>query len=294
MKAAVFDTPRDKVLLFFIYILLTIIGIITFYPFWDLFVLSLSPYEESFRIGIRLFPANPTLASYVRVLSNPEIGMGYYNTILRTVLGTATGVLITFLTAYPLSKKNLPFNGVITLLFVFTMIFNAGLIPNYLNIKSLGLLNSFWVLVLPGAVSPYNIIIARNFFQGIPESLSESAKIDGASEMKIWYRIVLPLSKPVIATIALWVAVAHWNSYFDVLIYITDRSRMVLQVILRRIVLENQTQEMLLEVPGINDKPTPEIIKATVIMVATIPILCVYPFVQKYFVKGVMIGSVKG
>ena len=153
MKATVFDTPRDKVLLFFIYILLTIIGIITFYPFWDLFVLSLSPYEESFRIGIRLFPANPTLASYVRVLSNPEIGMGYYNTILRTVLGTATGVLITFLTAYPLSKKNLPFNGVITLLFVFTMIFNAGLIPNYLNIKSLGLLNSFWVLVLPGAVS---------------------------------------------------------------------------------------------------------------------------------------------
>ena len=138
MKATVFDTPRDKVLLFFIYILLTIIGIITFYPFWDLFVLSLSPYEESFRIGIRLFPANPTLASYVRVLSNPEIGMGYYNTILRTVLGTATGVLITFLTAYPLSKKNLPFNGVITLLFVFTMIFNAGLIPNYLNLERLG------------------------------------------------------------------------------------------------------------------------------------------------------------
>lgn len=294
MKISAFDTFQDKILLVITYIILTFIGIITLYPFWDLFVLSISPYEESYKMGIRLFTLSPTLDSYKKVLMNPEIARGYSNTIVRTVLGTAIGVFITILTAYPLSKRNLPFNKVVTTLFVFTMIFGAGLIPSYLNIKSLGLINTFWVLIIPVAISPYNIIITRNFFRSIPDSLSESAKIDGASEFRIWYQIVLPLSKPVIATIALWVAVAHWNSYFDALIYITDRSKMVLQVILRRIVLENQTQDMLLESAGITQKATPEIIKATVIMVATLPILCVYPFVQKYFVKGVMLGSVKG
>jgi putative aldouronate transport system permease protein len=184
----------------------------------------------------------------------------------------------------------------ITGLVLFTMLFNGGLIPSYLLMKSLKLLDTRWVLILPGAITAYNLIIMRNFLRSIPDSLEESAKIDGASDFYIWWKIVLPLSLPALSTISLWIAVHHWNSYFDALIYITDRSKYVLPVLLRRLLLESQL-DMFLQGPDLMDfqeKPTEETTKAAIIVISTLPIVAVYPFIQKHFTKGIMLGAVKG
>jgi len=174
------------------------------------------------------------------------------------------------------------------------MSFSGGLVPEYLLVKNLGLRNTLWALVLPGAISAYNITIMRNFLMSMPESLEESARIDGASDLTILYKILLPLSMPIIATVGLWTAVGHWNAWFDSMIYITDPERQVLQVTLRRIVLEGSNQMVSQFGEEIGTKQTSETIKAAVTMVTALPILMVYPFIQKYFVKGVMVGSLKG
>ena len=294
---AKFDTRRDKILLAVDYTLLFFLTVFMLYPFWEQLVLSVSPRAEALRSGLHLFTLNPTLVAYRKVLSSPEILQGFFNSVIRVISGTSISIFFTALTAYPLSKKYFPLNKLFTVLILFTMMFNGGLIPNYLLIKSLGLLNTRWVLILPSAVTAWNLIIMRNFLKSIPDSLEESARIDGASDFMIWWRIVLPLSKPVLATIALWMAVHHWNAYFDALIYITDRSKIVIQVILRRILLEDQMDfvsgGMMVEVIG-EKRPTGEVIKAAIIMVSTLPIIMVYPFLQKHFVKGIMLGAVKG
>ena len=229
------------------------------------------------------------------VLSNPNILTGYLNTLFRTIVGTFLTVLTTCMFAYPLSKKDLPHRSLITFLVLFTMLFGGGLVPTYLLIRDLRLIDSLWVYVLPGLTSAFNIIIVRNFFQSIPESLRESASIDGASDVRILFQIYMPLSKPVLATVSLWTAVAHWNAWFDALLYINSESKQVLQMFLRRIVIENSTQ--LIEKGLVNPEVTqftPETIKAATVIVTILPILLVYPFVQRYFVKGIMLGSVKG
>ena len=233
-------------------------------------------------------------ASYMMVFRNPEILRAYVVTIGRTVLGTLLTLVATAIAAYPLSRSNMPHRRSLTFFILFTMIFSGGMVPMYMVIKSIGLIDNFLVYVIPGMMAAFNIIIMKNFFQSIPESLAESARIDGANEFSILWRIYVPLSKPVLATVALWTAVAHWNMWFDGMLYVYNNKIQILQMLLRRIVIENTTE--LIEKGLVNPDQmtfTPETIKAATVIVTILPILFVYPFVQKYFVKGIMLGSIK-
>ena len=234
---------------------------------------------------------------YERVFENAKVWMGYRNTIAYTVLGTFVNVAMTLICAYPLARRNLPHKGFFTFLFTFTMLFSGGLIPSYLLIRDLGLINNFWVMVIPGAIGVSQMIVTRTFIRStIPDDLLEAAQIDGCNDYQFFYLFVLPLSKAVIAVIAMQYAIGHWNSYFNAFIYLSDKRLYPLQIYLREILILSQID--------INDIADPEtaiamqgmadLIKFSLIVVATAPILCVYPFVQKYFVKGVMIGSLKG
>jgi putative aldouronate transport system permease protein len=275
-------------------LVLGVIGLLCLYPFIYTLSISLSTATEAGRQGFHLFPRDISLASYKMVLTNPNIVRGYVNTLVRTVLGTALTVVACCVAAYPLARKEMPHRALMTFLIVFTMLFSGGMVPGYLLIKKLGLVNSVWALVLPGMLGAFNIVIIKNFFQSLPESLAESARMDGASEWTVLFRIYMPLSKPVLATVALWSAVGHWNAWFDALLYITDDRKQVLQTFLQRIVIESSTQLMEL---GVTDTSvvqfTTETIKAATIIVTILPIICVYPFVQKYFVKGILLGGVK-
>ena len=279
------------------FIFIVLFSITAIYPLMYIFSLSMTGGEGASSIQAGFIPRVFSMENYKRVLSAGDIWSGYANTLQRTILGTLTQVTAIILTAYPLSKRYFPHRSKWTAFIVFTMFFSGGLIPNYLLVKGLGLGNSVWAMILPGLIPTYTMIITRNFFMDIPPSLEESARVDGADDFRILWQIILPISKPIIATISLWQIVAHWNAWFDCLLYITDAGKQVLQVILRRIVLlgtqssvnmENST--MLNDFSAIN----PESVKAATIMVATLPIILVYPFVQRYFVKGVMVGSLKG
>ncbi|OHE63027.1 MAG: ABC transporter permease [Treponema sp. GWB1_62_6] len=271
---------------------MAVLSFFTLYPFLFLFTSSFSGLDASLG-GFSLWPRAFTLDNYVRVAANPLVASGYWNTILRTVLGTALSLIATFTLAYPLSKKSFPLRNFWTALVVFTMFFSGGLIPTYLLVKNLRLVDTVWSLVLPELVSAYNLIIVRNYMQTIPASLEESARIDGANDIGILFRIILPVCKPIIATIALWVAVWHWNAWFDCMIYVNKAGGEVMQLVMRRIVMLGSTDQIT-QMMAEQDIATPEGLKAATILVATIPILCAYPFVQKYFVKGVMVGSLKG
>lgn len=261
-------------------------------PFMHVVSLSFSSPEASFA-KIQFWPEKFTLKNYAQVLSNEYIYSGFANSLFRTIVGTFLSVVTTICAAYPVSKYYFPHKKFWTMFFTFTMFFNAGLIPGYLWNKQLGLMDNKLVLILPGLISAYNVVIARNFFIGIPDSLEESARIDGANDLVAFFRIVAPMSKPIIATLALWIAVGHWNAWFDSVLYIRDAGDQVLQVVMRRIVLEGQIASMEINDPSIATAANPESIKAATIMVTVVPILCVYPFVQKYFVKGVNLGAVK-
>lgn len=277
------------------YLFLILLCITTLYPFIYLVTLSLSSNQMSMG-NFQLILDHINFDSYTRVFESIYIVSGFKVTIIRTVLGSFLNLLIIVCTAYPLSKKFFPNRSFWTGVIVFTMFFSGGLIPNYMLMKQLNLLNSMWSLILPGLVPTFSMIIVRNFFMTIPDSLEESAKIDGANDIRILFSIILPVSKSILATISLWVAVAHWNAWFDSMIYIQDTNKQVLQVVLRRIVLEGTQQLMDTETSIIDDSTvvTPEGIKAATTIITTLPILVVYPFLQKYFVKGIMVGSLKG
>jgi len=274
--------------------LLLVLAFTTLYPFLYTLTMSLSTPVDSKLPGLHLYPAHPTLASFAKVLSQSGIDQAFANTVLRTVIGVALVLLFTALTAYPLSRKSFPHRSLIMKLYVFSMLFSGGLIPLYLLIRNLGMLNSMWSLVIPGAATAFNLIVMRNFFQSMPEEIIESAKIDGAGELRTFLSIVVPLSLPVLAVIALWAGVSHWNAWFDAMIYIQDLDKQVLQLFVRRTVIEEQdvlaSQTELMHATTF----TRETLKAATIMVATLPILLVYPFIQRFFVKGIMLGSVKG
>ena len=266
--------------------------------FWHLLNLSLSPSYIATKGGLLLNPKDATLDNYARVIGNRYIWLGYKNTIIRTVIGTVLQLFFTSMGAYVLSKKFFPHRTFWTLFIVFTMFFSGGLIPNYLLVKELGLLNTYTSMILPGLISAYNMVIIRNYFQSIPEDIEESCLIDGAGRFRIFLQFILPLSKPILATVALWLAVGHWNSWFDVLIYISDDTKFTLQIVLRRIILTG-SKEILDTSAAANAAEMESIVsseglKAACIYVTTLPILCAYPFVQKFFVKGIMIGSLKG
>ncbi|MBT3380103.1 MAG: carbohydrate ABC transporter permease [Lentisphaerae bacterium] len=276
-------------------VVLGAVALLCLYPFVYTLSISLSTAAEANRDGFHFFPRDISLVSYRMVLTNPNIVTGYMNTLLRTVLGTSLTLAATCIAAYPLSRREMPHRAMLTFLVVFTMLFSGGMVPAYLLVKNLGMINTVWALTVPGMITAFNVIIVKNFFQSLPESLVESARLDGAGEWTILFRLYLPLSKPVLATVALWTAVGHWNAWFDALLYITDDRKQVLQTFLQRIVIESSTQMMEL---GITDTSivqfTSETIKAATIIVTILPIICVYPFVQKYFVKGIMLGGVKG
>lgn len=270
------------------------ICVVTLFPFLHMLSLSFSTGNVSFT-KIHIIPEEWTLSNYKKVLTNEYVIGGFINTLIRTVSGTILSLLVTICAAYPLSKRYFPNRTFWTLFIVFTMFFSGGLIPSYLLVKNLGLMNTTWALILPGLISTFSMIIARNYFMSLPDSLEESAKIDGANDLFILYKVIVPISMPIIATLTLWTAVAHWNAWFDSMIYMTNSKNHVLQIVMRRIVLEG-TQDMM----DINtlDNPNmvvnPETIKAATVMVTIIPIILFYPFLQKYFVKGVLVGSLKG
>ncbi len=275
-------------------VVLAAISFTTVYPFYYTVVLSLSSATAALEPGFKFWPKEFSWTSYQMVFSNPDILTGYRNTLFRTVTGTMGVLFFTSLLAYPLSRRNLVHRRGWMIFLLITMIFHGGLVPTYLLIRNLGLMDNLLVYVLPGLITAFNVIILKNFFQGIPDSLAESARIDGASEWHILFRIYLPLSKPVLATIALWTAVAHWNAWFDALLYIHSDNKQVLQMFLQRVVIGSNTE--LIEKNILNPEVlqfTPETIKAATVIVTILPILAVYPFLQRYFMKGILLGSVK-
>ncbi len=267
----------------------------TLYPFMYILTLSVSPMESTIFSQINIVPKQVVWENYGRVFASPFIASGYLNTIIRTVLGTAITLLATMCAAYPLSKKYYPHRSFWTGFIVFTMFFQGGMIPSYLLIRNLGLMNTVWALTLPPLINTFTMLIMRNYFMSLPESLEESARIDGANDILILFKIILPISAPIIAVVVLWTAVWHWNAWFDSMIYTRDAVKQVLQIVLRRVVLEGSQQMMDMENVRLDQAPVnPESVKAATIMVVTVPILLVYPFLQKYFVKGIMVGSLKG
>jgi putative aldouronate transport system permease protein len=280
------------------YAFLGLLALSMVYPFFVVFSTSVAPNTEVYEIGTKLWPDHPTLDAYRMVLEEGYLATGYRNTILRTLIGTALSTLLTFTLGYALAKRDLPYRTGITLYFTFTMFFSGGLIPTYLLIKSLGLVNSFWVYIIPGLYSFWNAALMRNYIMSIPVDLSEAALVDGANPVTIMWRVMMPVCVPIIATIALFNAVGHWNAWFDCQVYISSRSKMVLQMLVRKIVIQSQLQEV---VPSINVMManqsalyTPASIEAATILLTIGPIVIAYPFVQKYFVKGIMVGSLKG
>lgn len=288
-------TVGDIIFESFLYLFMTILVIVFVYPLWEVMVKSFSSPQFSRSLGLKLIPDQFNLSSYKKIFEDDLIAIGYMNTLIRVLGGTSLTVLVTYFAGYALSKKSLPFRKSILLFIMFTMFFSGGLIPTYLQIRNLGLLEKRWALILPAMASAWNLIIARNFIMTIPASLEECAFIDGASPLKVLFKIMMPLSLPIIAVLALWSAVGHWNAWFDALIYVRGRDKMVLQLILRRILID-QSEELMKDgiLTLMQDETSPESVKSAIIMVSTVPIILVYPFLQKYFVKGVLVGSIKG
>ena len=269
--------------------------IVTAYPL--LYVLFASFSEPSLLIrhsGVLLRPLGFTTAGYKLVLANPMILSGYLNTIFVVFIGSLINITLTAMMAYVLSRKNLLWGPVMMAIVMFTMFFDGGIIPRFLLVKDLKLIDSLLSVILPYAINTMNLIILRTFFQSIPESLEESARIDGASDITILTRIVIPLSGAAIAVISLYYAVAHWNSWFSASIFIRDRKKFPLQLILREILITNSNESMTVDSQVSEIAELEVILRYAAIVISTVPILCFYPFLQKYFVKGVMVGAVKG
>lgn len=281
----------------FIYIILSFITLLVLYPLFFVLIASISAPETVMRGEVWLWPKELSFVGYERLFANSDLMRGFMNTLLYTTTGTALNVLMTIAAAYPLSRADFNGRGIFTAIIVFTMFFSGGMIPNYLLVKELGMLDTIWAIIIPSAVSVWNIIIMRTFFQSsIPKEMQEAAFIDGASNMRVLWRIVLPLSGPILAVMVLFYAVGHWNSYFSALIYLSDRANYPMQLFLREILVQGQMQEMV----DISDDSLArslmdaEAIKYAAVIVTNLPMLVLYPFLQKYFVKGVMIGAIKG
>ncbi|MEH7095195.1 carbohydrate ABC transporter permease [Neobacillus vireti] len=278
-------------------IFLSLICLAVLYPLYFVIIASISNPNMVYNGEVWLFPKEITFEGYKRIFSDPKIWLGYKNTVVYTVVGTIVQVSLTLMAAYALSRKDFYGKSFFMMVILFTMFFNGGLIPTYLVVKDLGMLNTIWAMILPKAVAVWNLIVARSFFEeNIPNELLEAGKIDGCSNTKFFLKVVLPLSKPIIAVMVLFYAVGQWNSYFDALIYLNDESLYPLQLILRNILTQNQLSiKMLSDLDNLAaQQQVGEIIKYGIIIVGALPLLIVYPFVQRHFVKGVLIGGVKG
>jgi putative aldouronate transport system permease protein len=289
-------TNDERLFEIVVYGIAAVLLVIVIYPL--LFVVSAS-FSDPVQVvngKVWLLPQGFTLEPYYKVVEDSSIWQGYANTVLYTVLGTLINIALTILAAFPLSQKDLPGQRQLMILITITMFFSGGLIPTYLLVKSLGMNNTIWAMIVPGAIATYNLIVMRTFFQnGIPYELQESAWMEGCSNFRLLLNIVIPLSKPIIAVMVLFYGVGHWNAYFNALIYLKDRSLFPLQLIMREILILNQSDDMGLQGAGMAERVLmSESIKYSVIIVSSLPVLLLYPFVQKYFVQGVMIGSIKG
>lgn len=287
----------DRVFYITIDVILTLMLIIILWPLIFILSSSLSSKEAVMAGRVFLFPVDFSLEGYKAIFKTGEVLVGYRNTILYTLVGTTLNVLVTLIAAYPLSRKDLPYRRPLSFIFTFTMFFSGGMVPTYILVSNLGLLNTPFAMILPGALSVYNMIICRSFIENsIPHEIYEAASIDGCSDFGYFTKILIPLSGPVIAVITLYYAVAHWNSYFNAFLYLTNDKLYPLQLVLRNILLANQMDAaMVTDMEQMESKQgLADLIKYALIVVSSLPVLIIYPFIQKYFVKGVMIGSVKG
>lgn len=276
-------------------LIMLLLIIVTLYPMLYVLFASVSdPTSLMAHEGLLLKPLGFTFAAYEAVFKNPMIVKGYGNTIFIVVVGVAINILMTSLGAYGLSRKGVKWKNPIMFLITFTMFFGGGLIPFYFTVKQLGLDNKLWAVIIPNAMSVFNLIILRTAFAAVPDSLEESAKLDGAGHFTILFRIIMPLTLPTIAVMVLYYGVSHWNSWFNAMIFIRDRKLYPLQLVLREILIQNSTDSMTQYADTGATESISETIKYAIIIVATLPILTLYPFLQKYFVKGVMVGAVKG
>lgn len=296
-KNAVQRSRDDKLFYSISYAFVILLTLIVLYPLIFIVSASFSSANAVSSGRVVLFPVEPSVMGYQRVFENERVWTGYANTILYTGLGTLINVFMTLICAYPLARKKLPHKGFFTFLFTFTMLFSGGMIPSYLVMRDLKILNTVWVMVLPGAIGISQMIVTRTFLRStIPDELLEATQIDGCNDFRFFTMFVLPLSKAVIAVIAMQYAIGHWNSYFNAMIYLSDSSKYPLQIFLREILIMNDidTSDIVDEELAIAMQGMADLLKYSLIVVATAPILCIYPFVQKYFVKGVMMGSLKG
>lgn len=288
-KQNVFDVVNAGIMICFCILIL--------FPFWDMIVRSLSSPADSTKLELMLWPKNFVTSAYRYCLKDDGILRAYGVTVARTFLGTALSLILILFAAYPLSKKDMPGRKYITFFFLVPMFFAGGLIPSYIINRSIGLVDNFLVYILPGAVNVYNVVLARNFLMGIDKSLEESAFMDGAGYGTILTRIIVPLSKPILATLALWIAVGHWNSWFDSMIYIRSKNLEVVQLLLHRMLDTTQTMSEEMQMYMVNnpsDTVTSVSVRMAMTIITIVPIMCIYPFAQKFFVKGIMVGSLKG
>lgn len=290
-------SPEDRAFIALDWILVLLIFVCVAYPLWYILVMSFD--GDIYNTSVRLFPRRFSLNGYVAVFNYTKIWSGYGNSIVYMVLGTAVNMVVTICAAYPLSRRDVRGRNFISLLFAFTMYFSGGLIPSYLLISSLGMIDTLWAMIIPGAMSVYNMIVMRTYFESsIPGDLREAASIDGCNNMVFLLRIVLPLSTPVLAVIGMYYAVGHWNSYFNALLYLNDYRRYPLQMIIREILVINSVDSNAMAdydpeaASAMMERM--EIMRYSLAVVSSLPMLILFPFVQKYFVKGMMIGAVKG
>lgn len=279
------------------YIFITLLCVASLYPFLNVVSLSFSTASAASRYGFTLIPREFTIQAYTEAFSSDGIAIGFRTSILRTVLGTLTGLSFVLLGAYPLSKRYLPHRHIWTIFIVVTM-FAGGqlfLIPNYLLIRGIGLMDSLGALIVPSLGNTFAMLVVRNYLMTLPEDLEESAKLEGANDFVILFKIVIPMAMPVIATITLWIAVYHWNAWFDAMIFITNRNLMVLPIYLRKLIIESNAFETNRIMPDSAEQMLlGETVKSAVLLISTLPILVVYPFLQKHFTKGMLIGALKG
>ncbi len=294
------DTSASSVILdIVIYVVLILLMIVTLYPIIYILSVSLSS-QAAYEAGeVVLWPIGINLEAYKEVLTGGTVPLSFLQAVINTVLYTVISLFMTTTLAYPLSrsKERVPFHGLITKLIVFTMFFSAGMIPTYLIVQKVGLLNTRWALIIPVAITTYNLVVMRSFFESVPVELEEAAFIDGANEITIFAKIILPLSKAALATVGLFYAVSQWNQWFNAMLYLSDRVSELypLQYIIRQIIMENQIAAEAAAAGELTQVQTSTVqLKYATLFVSIVPMLCVYPFIQKYFVKGVMVGSVKG
>ena len=268
--------------------------IICIYPFWNIFIVSINDANDAMRGGLYLFPRKLSLTSYADILGRSTFQQSILVTVARTLIGTPLAVLVTSAAAYVLSYQELIARKQLNVIFIFTMYFGGGMVPYYMVLKNLGLLDNFLVFILPNLLSVYNMILVRNYVESMPGALFDAARIDGANDLIIFFKLVMPLAKPIIMTIALFVAISHWNSWFDAYLYTSSQELKTMQSILVEILNQYQTSDAGASAANrMSQAITPDSIRMAATMVTTIPIIMIYPFIQKYFVKGIMLGSVK-